>query len=368
MRALSYLNATSTTPYAMNVAQILATTGTTKTWKMQQLFALGLTRIQVAALLEVGYGFAQNVYAAWVAAGRPGATTAAAPRATLTPATLARRAAAAPVAPTVAPRALVTPQAAPFAPGALTRTFGVEIEAYGVTRAALAAELRAQGLEVQDESYNHTTRPHWKIVSDGSITGANAFELVSPILQGYQGLEDLARACRALKVCGAQVNASCGLHIHFGARDLRIEHFRRLVRNYLVLEPTIDSLMPRDRRGSANTYCKSLLRGRTQANAEAAILAATSPEQLVQAANGDCRYYKVNLQSFYRHGTVEFRQHSGSTDYEKISFWVKFLHNLIDYSATHLATPALPVEQLTTFNQRDVATYYQRRRTTLATR
>jgi hypothetical protein len=323
----------------MTAAQILASTGTTKTWKMQQLFALGHTRREVATLLGVGYGFAQNVYAAWVAAGS-----------------------------TATPRALVTPTAAPFAPGAFTRTFGVEIEAYGVPRATLLAELRAQGLDVHGEDYNHATRPHWKIVSDGSVSGPHAFELVSPVLRGYEGLEDLARACRALKICGAQVNNSCGLHVHFGARDLRIEHLRQVVRNYLVLEPTLDSLMPSTRRGNANTYCQGLLRGRTLAQAEQAILAATSAEQLSQAANGGDRYHKVNLQSFFRHGTVEFRQHSGSTDYEKISFWVKFLHNLIDYSGQHLVAPALPVEQLTTFNPRDIATYYQRRRTALATR
>ena len=169
-------------------------------------------------------------------------------------------------------------------------------------------------------------------------------------------------------MCGAQVNASCGLHIHFGARDLSVQHLRQLVRNYLVLEPTIDQLMPTARRANNAHYCGSLLRGRTLAAAEAAILAATSPETLSLAANAGCRYHKVNLQSYFRQHTVEFRQHSGSTDYEKISMWIKFLHNLIDYSASHLATPALPVEQLATFNQRDIATYYQRRRTVLATR
>lgn len=321
----------------MSAAQILATAGTTKTWKMQQLFALGLTRREVANLLGVGYGFAQNVYAAWVAAGQQ-------------------------------PRALLTPQAAPFAPQAFTRTFGVEIEAHGVSREALVAELRAQGLQAESEGYNHTTRNYWKIVSDSSITGAQGFELVSPVLRGLEGLADLERACRALRYCGAQVNHSCGLHVHFGARDLQIEHLRQVVRNYLVLEPTLDSLMPSTRRGNANTYCQGLLRGRTQAEAERQLLAATTAQQLATAANNGSRYHKVNLQSFFTHGTVEFRQHSGSTDFEKISMWVKLLHNLIDYSATHLVAPALPVEQFTTFNQRDIATYYQRRRTALAAR
>ena len=336
----------------MTAAQILASTGTTKTWKMQQLFALGHSRSEVATLLGVGYGFAQNVYAAWTAAGnRPAAT---------------RLVATADAAPVASPRTLVTP--APFAPGALTRTFGVEIEAYGVTTTALLAELRAQGLEAESEGYNHTTRAHWKITTDASISGAHAFELVSPVLRGLEGLAELEKACRALKICGAQVNASCGLHIHFGATNLGIQHLRQLVRNYLVLEPTIDQLMPRARRANNAGYCQGLLRGRTLAAAEQAILAATSPEALSAAANGGDRYHKVNLQSYFRQGTVEFRQHSGSTDYEKISMWVKFLHNLIDYSASHLAAPALPVEQLTTFCQRDIATYYQRRRTVLATR
>jgi hypothetical protein len=323
----------------MTTAQILATSPATKTWKMQQLFAIGHSRSEVAMLLGVGYGFVQNVYAAWVTAGHTASAT---------------------------PRALVTPVA--FTPGAFTRTFGVEIEAYGVTRAALLAELRAQGLEAQDETYNHSTRPHWKIVGDGSVNGANAFELVSPVLRGLEGLADLERACRALNACGAQVNNSCGLHVHLGANDLSIEHLRQLVRNYLVLEPTIDQLMPANRRGNANRYCQGLLRGRTQAEAERQILAATNAQQLGEVANGGSRYHKVNLQSYYRQATVEFRQHSGTTNYEKISFWVKLLANLVDYSRQHLVAPALPTTAFTTFNQRDIATFYQRRQMALATR
>lgn len=319
----------------MTTAQILATTATTKTWKMQQLFALGLTRREVATLLNVGYGFAQNVYAAWVG--------------------------------NAATRALATPAPAPFAPGAFTRTFGVEIEAYGVPREVLLAELRAQGLEAEGEGYNHATRPHWKIVSDSSVQGQHAFELVSPVLRGYEGLEDLARACRALRLTGARVNRSCGLHVHFGARDMSIQHLRQVVRNYLVLEASIDSLMPTSRRGDNNAYCASLLRGRSRQHAEGAILAAATTEDLSAAANGGSRYHKVNLQSFFRHGTIEFRQHSASTDFEKISFWVKFLNNLIDFSAQGLVTPGLPVANFATFNQRDIATYYTRRQAALQT-
>lgn len=342
----------------MTTAQILATTGATKTWKMQQLFGLGLSRREVATLMNVGYGFAQNVFAAWVES-----------RAALGLATPAPSRRAANITAAIAAHNAPQPAAlAPYLPARFERTFGVEIEAYGVPRATLLAELRAQGLEVYEEGYNHTTRNHWKIVDDASVHGQYAFELVSPVLRGYEGLEDLARACRALKVTGAQVNASCGLHVHLGADDLTVTNMRQLVRNYLVLEGTIDQVMPANRRGSANTYCQSLQRSRTMAEAERQILAATTFDELSRAANAGSRYHKVNLQAYARQSTIEFRQHSGSTDFEKISFWVKFLANLVDYSKARLVTPNLPVAEFTTFNQRDIATYYTRRRTALQTR
>ena len=62
------------------------------------------------------------------------------------------------------------------------RKFGIEIEAYNCSRERLARELREAGIEVTVESYNHTTRPHWKLVTDSSINGNDTFELVSPIL------------------------------------------------------------------------------------------------------------------------------------------------------------------------------------------
>ncbi|WP_400194047.1 amidoligase family protein [Hymenobacter sp. B81] len=343
----------------MTAAQILATTGTTKTWKMQQLFALGLTRREVATMMNVGYGFAQNVYAAWV---NTTATEAVArPR-------RATRATVETICAQVNARTVNITTWADFTPTTPTRRFGVEIEAYGPARATLLAELEAQGLEARGEDYNHTTRPHWKIVSDGSVRGTNPFELVSPVLAGLEGLEQVRNACRALNTTNAQVNNSCGLHVHIDARDLSIEHLRRVCLNYLRLERTIDQVMPAERRANANSYCMSIQRGRTLAAAEAAINAATTAQELARAINGNSRYYKVNLQSFFRHGTIEFRQHSGSTNADKIVFWVRFLNNLVEYSRHHEAPAANSISDFVTFNQRDIATYYQRRRTALLAR
>ena len=44
------------------------------------------------------------------------------------------------------------------------------------------------------------------------------------------------------------------------------------------------------------------------------------------------RYFKVNACSYSRHHTIEFRQHQGSTDFEKISNWVNFCAKLVAWS------------------------------------
>lgn len=109
---------------------------TTKTRKIEQLLQLGLTRRQVADLVTNGnYGFVQNVYKKMLE------------------------------------RAGQTIQSSIQLDYSFTRKFGIEIEAYNCAREKLANELRAAGIDVAVEGYNHTTRNHWKLVTDSSLTG-----------------------------------------------------------------------------------------------------------------------------------------------------------------------------------------------------
>ncbi|QHL87431.1 amidoligase enzyme [Nibribacter ruber] len=309
----------------MTAAEILALPST-KTYKMQQLLTLGFTRKQVAEMMGVGYGFVQNVYAAMQRRGQIAAATAA----------------------------------------IFNRTFGVEIEAYGVSMTRLKAELAAAGISIEIEGYNHTTRNHWKLVTDASVSGQEAFELVSPVLQGEAGIEELKKVCQVLKRCNAKVNKSCGMHIHFGAADFGLAQWKNLFKNYLNYEGLIDSFMPVSRRGSNNMYCKSLLnRFSSKAAAYTAIEGCTTLEKIAEKVNGQSRYSKLNVESFFRHGTVEFRQHSGTIEFEKVENWVRFLNNLIDFSKDKVATEQ-SIDSLTTFNHVNIVNFYRERITTLA--
>lgn len=209
------------------------------------------------------------------------------------------------------------------------RSFGIEIECIGCTMQQGEAAIRAAGIEVNIEGYGHNTRPQWKIVPDSSVN--NGFEVVSPILSGNAGLEQVKTVARALVGAGARVDRSCGFHVHVDARDLSGADLVNCVRRYATHEAVIDGLMPSSRRGSSNNYCRPM----------AQILryfeTPTTTESARTVANRISeRYYKLNLCAFLRHGTVEFRQHSGTVDYRKMVNWIIFCVSFVEDSRTAL--------------------------------
>jgi hypothetical protein len=235
-------------------------------------------------------------------------------------------------------------------------TFGVEIESYHYTRESLISAGTANGLQVRSEGYNHhDNKSYFKIVSDSSLQGDNTNEVVSPILKGNKGLNSLKAMCDTLASVDARVNRSCGLHVHIGAENLSDEHYVRIVRNYQKLESVIDSFMPNSRRGNNSRWCHSL-QGVDFSHC-------TTKTDVYNAMYGD-RYYKVNAVAYLRHKTIEFRQHSGTVEYEKISNWVKFLAKLVEYSYKHEIDSCNSIEEIP-FLKESEKTYFINRREAL---
>ncbi|KAF5033259.1 putative amidoligase enzyme [anaerobic digester metagenome] len=208
----------------------------------------------------------------------------------------------------------------------LNRTFGIEIEITGMDRQRAAQILNIVGLSAMAEGYNHQTRAHWKVVADSSVPGG--CEVVSPPLRGEEGLEQVRTAITALDDAGAKISVSCGLHVHFDASGLTASQIRNLVTRYARFENEIDRFMPPSRRGDANQYCKSLRA--IARNRE--FQSARTIDDMVRAQGS--RYFKINLQSYHRHGTIEFRQHSGTVNAPKALNWIRFLDAFIEASKT----------------------------------
>lgn len=207
------------------------------------------------------------------------------------------------------------------------RNFGIEIELAGIKQEQSLSAIKDAGLKVQIEGYNHNDHADgtWKIVIDASV--AHGHEVVSPILHGTEGLKEAMRVANALESAGAIINKTCGLHVHFNALDLTTDAIRTICKRYMKFEDEIDAFMPLSRRANNNRFCRSTkLCFMNNSRFESA----TTKEALARSIAG--RYYKVNLEAYLAHHTIEFRQHSGTVDAQKIANWVMFLDAFITES------------------------------------
>ena len=298
-----------------NIQNILEQT-VTKTAKIKMLLQLGMPRKQVAEAMGVGYGFVQNVYASVYGVARPRKF-----------------------------------HSETFS---FDRTLGVEMEIIHESENKIRNAIRNAGVECEIEGYNHDTRTHWKIVSDASVDGG--FEVVSPVLKGRSGLDELEKVCNALVNAGARIRKCCGLHVHLGTDDFKtdIRVWKNLYKNYAALERTIDSFMPPSRRH--NQYCRSM----RVYDWNAKIESASNLRMLENAVTGGSRYFKLNSQSYWRHKTVEFRQHSGSVEFEKVRNWILFCARFVEFSRRNTVETGRKTE-LKKFLDADLVNYYNNR-------
>jgi hypothetical protein len=214
--------------------------------------------------------------------------------------------------------------------GREAKKIGIEIEFFGVNYRQVIAELRAAGLAVADwAGYTHAVVPQWKITSDVSVTGTNTglgkgLELVSPPLTMEQMDVQLKTAMEVLNRLGAKVDRTCGVHVHHEIDDLKVQDIKNIYKIYNKHQNHINSLMPASRRQAHNDngYCRAI-----SPSEMAEIEEATTIQQIGWAQTS--RYRVINFQSYVKYGTVEFRQHSGSTDYTKLINWVRITQSLV---------------------------------------
>lgn len=307
----------------------------TKTDRMIKLFELGYSRPKVVNMTGWGRGFVQNVYAAKYGTGRS--------------------------------RRRAIERVRRYEPSAFDDSikFGVEIEFYGPNKRQIKEALESEGITCSIEGYHHNTRGHWKIMTDGSINAGRgeATEVVSPILKGRNGLDQLRKVCASLTRCRALVNKSCGLHVHFDASTFDLNTWKRIYKNYARYETVIDSMMPRSRRGNRNRYCRSITDriGRDLPTAYRKIDNARTLKALSNAISNRNRYCKINAESYFRHQSIEFRQHSGTREYDKMENWIMFIHHLIDYSKQGFVADQDSFDSLTAFVPAEVHDFYHNR-------
>jgi hypothetical protein len=228
------------------------------------------------------------------------------------------------------------------------RAFGVEIEVVGLGRHDAVRALAAFGAFTPRSGYNHDTpRPGcWKVVYDGSLGGADSStcEVVSPVLRGEAGYEDVRRVMAALRAAGARIDRRCGLHVHHEVVDFTGAELGALVLGFAALQPAMDRLVAPSRRGGNAAWCGRLSHAEAAAYADrfgrvtgdgAAKVASARSQGLGGRPNS--RYRTLNVHSFGNYGTVEFRQHQGTLNGAKAVAWIKFGQAVIEAAATGVA-------------------------------
>lgn len=232
----------------------------------------------------------------------------------------------------------------------ITGKFGVELECFNVPNQTVVDALNNAGIPAIRAGYSGNDYTKFQIKHDGSIQGSNGFEVVSPILEGEAGIATIRKVCEIITALGAQVNQSTGFHIHHNVSNWGIKEFRNLFKRFVKFEAGMDSIQPKSRRNQANRYVGSLYGSMTNTSVESqAVLfgdieKAKTVRQLGQVFS--TRYLKLNLQSFFRMGSVEFRHHSGTTDADKVENYIRLTYGMVADAQDHTAVKAFK-EQFT---------------------
>lgn len=210
-------------------------------------------------------------------------------------------------------------------------TFGIEIECL-----MPVSVLRSEGWEIG--GYHHG-RPvpnatNWNAQSDGSIRNNGNYEVqgvevVSGILKGEAGIEEVKAMVARLVASGAKVNESCGFHVHVGVDIQDAASMARLVCLVANFEKALYAITG-TRSREQGTYCKSV-----KVNGKYRTVGNTGKvTQGYRSVIGD-RYHILNLENVAsgRAPAVEFRVFSGTLNVTKILAYIQLAVGMVQKAA-----------------------------------
>lgn len=189
-------------------------------------------------------------------------------------------------------------------------TFGLEVEGTIPADAPFTVGPHGNGHPIPQ------LRNEWLADGDPSIhAGRNRrpCEFVSPVYRGVEGLRQLLADLATIKSLGAEVNASCGLHIHVGFDKSNPELSAKLATLVSNFEKAI----------FASTGTKNRERGRW--------CAGLNRYGTVQSAMANGRMSRYHVANFATtKPTVEFRAFSASLNPQKIVGYVRMCVGLVE--------------------------------------
>ena len=216
-----------------------------------------------------------------------------------------------------------------------TLTFGIEIECVGLMDYQAAQALERAGVRCERPGYTHATMSTWKVVPDGSLRGRNGTcEVVSPVLSGTDGLAEVRTVMKILRDAGARVNESCGMHVHIGVDQLSLAEQAAVMELYHGFQWAFTSWVKERRINGSWARLRGAVMTKRLADEWRGV---RSMSDLHQVAEHNNRYYALNVASYARHGTFEFRAHHGSLNGTNAAAWIALHVAFIEYARLAVA-------------------------------
>jgi hypothetical protein len=252
------------------------------------------------------------------------------------------------------------------------RPFGVEIEFYGLDYYILPPDngiIKPYNIHSKSGDGRHfdqllkdynlnlgTDKDSWHLEEDSSIVHRGGVELVSPILRGFEGLVEAYRFFQLLsEIPGAQIDESCGFHVHHGvdAEYYKCTHLKELVRIVYAMEDYIYLLISNGR--IDKTTCRPmdldielflrLAACGDECNKNGCRLKDIwyssdnryDPDSVRSDRYDMTRYHGLNLHSYWYRSTIEFRYHSAVLQKaDEAMQWIIFTQFLVELSDGHI--------------------------------
>lgn len=150
--------------------------------------------------------------------------------------------------------------------------------------------------------------------------------------------EVIDRMSKVLFKMEAEINETCGFHVHF---DMRNRNYKRVYRNLCYMQSLLFKMVDESRK--ENDYCR-------QVNSSA-----------WEEADLD-HYSAINgKDAFRRHETIEIRMHHATINKNEMTNWVKFLLKVVNHRKTEGLVETLEKANLCYKLDSDIINFYSRR-------
>ena len=179
----------------------------------------------------------------------------------------------------------------------------------------------------------------WTDTYDGSLSDYGREFVMRPEV-GDAALKRIKRFCDWALENNWYIDNSCGLHVHTDAFYMGVNSLKGVLLTIRALEPFIYKMLPISRYNSRYSSPMS-----TKASTEDILEVKTFGEfcelwylkmnEVTMTADkyNDSRYRGFNLHSRILHGTIEYRYHHGTLNFESIASWLRFCLSISDFGS-----------------------------------